>query len=569
MRWVLAVVAIGTVAASAGCSGHDDGTTHDASESEDAVSFRGKRVTYDKTMPDVDAIGYDVSLAVTTQPIGHESFAAEVAGTFVATRSLTSLELDLEGNEVDAVQVSGKATTFTRKGSVLSIALPRTIATGRAFTATVKYHGTLYQADGANPNDFDKFGGLMAVHQNRAGKTIYSSLNWPSKARRWLPLRDHPRDGAMVAMKVTFPSALTVVANGDSLGSKKNGDGTTTSEFEALTPMPTYDYFVAAYDGWSEKSATSRAANVAVHSYAYTADRAIADQIVADVPAAVDYYGGTFGAFKWGSSISFLEVPIFGGGMEHATVVSLDETLFSDAAGSRTIAFHELAHHWSGNSSRIGTWNDFWMSEGFTDYLTRRFVEAHDGKEAGAKLWKATQSRALADSGHALRPADPERDVLEIFDDVSYQKGAFVLRMLEHRLGTGAFTTFLRGWFDHHRFAPVTTSDFAKELVAAAPGLDVDAFFAQWVYAAGHPELKVTWKRADAANVDVTVEQVQRGGPAKGFITPVEIDLVRGAERTRATIDLTGKTTTARMRAASDPTSIAVDPDTFLLAQTL
>ena len=82
--------------------------------------------------------------------------------------------------------------------------------------------------------------------------------------------------------------------------------------------------------------------------------------------------------------------------MEHASVVSMDETLFVDPVEARKTAFHELAHHWSGNLVRIRTWNDFWLSEGFTEYLTARFLSANDGPEAKKTVFRGYLTEALA-----------------------------------------------------------------------------------------------------------------------------------------------------------------------------
>ena len=39
----------------------------------------------------------------------------------------------------------------------------------------------------------------------------------------------------------------------------------------------------------------------------------------------MDFYSLTFGPFAWGQ-VSYLEEPIFGGGMEHVSVISMEES---------------------------------------------------------------------------------------------------------------------------------------------------------------------------------------------------------------------------------------------------
>lgn len=561
-RFLLRSVVIAGVGALAACLAPQGAAPPDAAP-EDELRFRAGPI--DTSLPDVDAIGYEVDLKVSDVP-GRETYAADVKGSYVATRDLAELTLDFDGNAIDDVYVGGRVATHRREGSKLVIKLPAPIAKGRSFTSRVRYHGNVAQADGADPNDFSAFGGLDVRQRNGEGKRIYSSLNWPSKARRWLPLRDHPSDGAMIAMNLTFPRSFTVLSNGKQVARTDNADGTSTWRYEALTPMPTYAFHVAAYEGWKVDDSRS-ASGVPITTYMYSSTHASQRAVYGDLPAALDFYESTFGKYRWGKA-SFVEEPIFGGGMEHASVVSMDETLFTDPAQARTTGVHELAHHWSGNLVRIRTWNDFWLSEGFTEYLTARFLAAHDGPEAKRQIYREYLGRALAadrSNPHPLRPADPEIDVLSIFDAISYQKGALVLHALEKVVGEEQLTGFLKGWFDRHAFGARTTADLQAEL-SAATGKDLSKFFEGFVFGSYHPEVRVTFAPASAGEIELVIEQLQTKGPADGFVFPLDVDLVDDAGRAeRVTVELTGKTTRKRVRPARPTSSIVIDGDELMV----
>ncbi len=556
-----AAFALATLSCLAGCFAQAGAPPPDAA-SEDELRFRATVV--DKSLPDVDSMGYEIDLRVNDVP-GRETFAGDVKGSYIATRDLAELSLDFEGNEIEDVLIGGRTATYRREGAKLIIKLPQPVAAGHAFTSRVRYHGTVVQADGANPNDFAAFGGLNVRQHNAERKRIYSSLSWPSKARRWLPLRDHPSDGAMLAMNLTFPKSFTVVSNGKQVGRNENADGTSTWHYEALTPMPAYDFHVVAYENWKVDE-THSASGIPVTTYTYANAERSQHAVYGDLPKALDFYERNFGKYRWGSA-SFIEEPIFGGGMEHASVVSMDETLFPDPVEARTTSFHELAHHWSGNLVRIRTWNDFWLSEGFTEYLTARFLSANDGPEAKKKVFRGYLTEALAaDRGnaHPVRPADPEVDVLTIFDATSYQKGALVLHALERVVGEDKLTEFLKGWFDRHAFSAVLTSDLQKEL-SDASGKDLSKFFEGFVYSAYHPEVRVTFA-ASGAETEIKVEQLQTKGPLSGFVFPLDVDLVDDAGHSeRVSVDVTGKTATKKVRTAHTPVSVVVDADELML----
>ncbi len=550
-----------TLAACPSCSTEPDAST-ETPESE----LRFRSTVIDRTLPDVDALGYEIDLDVVDDP-ERETFRAEVKGTFVATRALTELTLDFEGNTIEAVEVSGRAADHRRDGANLVIDLPERIAEGRTFSTRVRYHGKVRQADKSDPNDFAAFGGLMVKQRNTDGRKIFTTLDWPRKARRWLPLRDHPRDGAMVTINATFPARYTVLANGTRTGVTKNPDDTKTWRYEALSPMPVYDFHVSAYDDWKIGEARG-ASGVPIRTYSYAGSRELAPALYGDIPRVLNFYEATFGKYRWGS-LAFIQEPIFGGGMENASVISMDETLFAetDVGEARKTAFHELAHHWSGNLVRYRSWSDFWLSEGFTEYLTARAVGVVDGPEAELEVYRSYLGETIAadrENPHPVRPPGAEVDVLTIFDAIPYQKGALVLRMLEGMLGREVLTTFLRGWFDRHAFQAVTTADFERE-VSQAAGRDLAKFFETFVYSGYHPELRVSFQTS-GGETTVTVDQLQTKGPDAGFVFPLVVELADASGgRERATIEVAGRSTTARLHPTRTPTALTADPDTHVL----
>ena len=552
MRRKLAAV----LAVLAGCTRADP--PPEAPRRDDSFAFNATAI--DMSLPDVDALGYDIALAVAGPP-GSEAFGADVKGTYVATRELTELALDFDGHAIDDVRIDDQPARHRRDGTRLVITLPSPKLAGQRITSRVRYHGVVGQADKVNQNDLTTFGGLYVREQNLEKRRIFSTLGWPSSSRRWLPLRDHPRDGAMVVMTLTFPSPLTVVANGRNTSFVNNGNGSSTWRYEALTPMPPYDLHVSAYDHWQLATAPG-SSGVPINTYVYVGSKGVRENVFGDVPKALAYYEKTFGKYRWNTA-TFIEEPIFGGGMENASVVSMDESLFAHPDDARRIAIHELGHHWSGNLVRIRTWNDFWLSEGFTEYLAGRF-RADQGETS---VWRDYRVKALAadeKKNHPIVP-DGEIDVLSIFDDISYQKGALVLRQLERIVGEETLTKFLAVWFERHAFAAVTTADFEREL-AAESGRDLGPFFASFVHAASHPELRVSFAVLPNGDVDVKVDQTQTKGPPGGFVFPLDLDLLDASGRAeRVVMQMTGKSASKHMHPARTPVSLRIDPDGYFL----
>ncbi len=94
----------------------------------------------------------------------------------------------------------------------------------------------------------------------------------------------------------------------------------------------------------------------------------------------------------------------------------------------------------------------------------------------------------LAAGAHALHPGSCT-DVNDIFDDIPYEQGAWMLRMLESRMGTPAFDAMLKGWYRTHRLAPVSTEAFVT-FASAAAHEDLKSWFDEWSSLAALPRLE-------------------------------------------------------------------------------
>lgn len=526
--------------------------------------------------PLVDALRYTLELRADESRAGAEAYVASVTAELVATAPLSEVALDFEGNTVDAVEIDGTPARWERRGGVLAIALPHPVEPGANISARVAYHAVFARGDGLNASDLHVANGLFVFSPRGSRRKIYSSFSWPWGTRRWMPVRDHPRDGAEIAMRLTFPGHYRVLANGREGAVTDNADGTKTWQFVADQQMPTYDFHFAAYDDWVSWDVASPGAGVTATFYAYPSHREAGTTLFGDIPAAIDFFSTFVGPYRWGP-LRFHEAPNFNFGQENATVIAIDESFFADAVRTRRLCVHELAHQWAGNLVRVATWNDLWLSEGLSEYLTQRFIEATGSPEYVRSSWREElrlaldAERAVSGAQRTVRPAGDDASPADLLDGITYRKGAWVLRMLERRVGRDRFSAFLRAWFERHAFEAATTAEFRSELEASV-GEDLGRFFEQWVYGAYHPELSVTWRYdARARLADVRVEQRQAPGPAGGFALaqPLELELSgAGHERVRVAIEVQGRVTQARVPVGFAPRAVTVDPDeTLYVAQ--
>jgi leukotriene-A4 hydrolase len=178
------------------------------------------------------------------------------------------------------------------------------------------------------------------------------------------------------------------------------------------------------------------------------------------------------------------------GGMENPRLTFTTPTILSGDKSLVSLVAHELAHSWSGNLVTNATWSDFWLNEGFTVYVERRVLEKLYGtarEEMEAVLGRRELDReisGLPESDSVLHLDLNGRDPDDGCTLVPYEKGALMLRTIEHAVGRDRFDRFLRSYFDHFAFRSITTADFLAYVAAELPNpVDLNA----WIFRPGIP----------------------------------------------------------------------------------
>lgn len=180
------------------------------------------------------------------------------------------------------------------------------------------------------------------------------------------------------------------------------------------------------------------------------------------------------------------------------TAVLFDEGTSSEGYRNRVayVVAHELAHQWFGNLVTMDWWSELWLNEGFATWVGWYAVDRlhPDWDVWGQFVTEAMQTAFKLDSMRASHAVEvPVRDALEvdqIFDSISYLKGASSIRMLAAHLGVDTFLLGVSNYLKAHAYSNATTSDLWRAL-SEASGKDVPKLMDPFIRKIGFPVITI------------------------------------------------------------------------------
>ncbi len=345
--------------------------------------------------------------------------------------------------------------------------------------------------------------------------------------RTWVPTQDGPGLRQTYDATVRVPNGMRAVMSAEHSGAdgEKDEQGRSVFRFRMANPIPPYLIALAVGDiafraigkntgVYAEPSVVEKAANEFTE-----VDRMIA--------AAEKLYG----PYRWGRYDLLVLPPSFPfGGMENPTLTFATPTILAGDRSLVSLVAHELAHSWSGNLVTNATWDDFWLNEGFTSYIEARIMEELRGKPYAdmlRQLGRQDMMSSVTDAGGAespdtrLRLELAGRDPDAGMTNIAYDKGAAFLQTVESVVGRERLDKFLRGYFDHFAFQPMSSERLLeymkKNLLTEEESTRID--LQGWIFKPGIPANIAPAQSAAFAAVEQKVETWKGGAAAAALGT--------------------------------------------------
>ena len=390
-------------------------------------------------------------------------------------------------------------------------------------------------------------GFYRSKYTTTAGKEGYMAATQfeATDARRAFPCWDEPAAKASFEVTLIVPDGMAAVSNTPVLQDERLVDGTHRVRFAKTPTMSTY--LLAFVIGPLEALKGSMAGKTELGVWALP-DRVGHGRWALESASRIlsylnEYYGIPYPLEK----LDHVALQDFAAGaMENWGAITYRERILlfdpstSSAQTSQNIVdviAHETAHMWFGDLVTMAWWDDLWLNESFASWMGNKAVDAlHPEWRMWTQFLLFDTIRGLSLDGlrnsHPIevRVEDPA-EIREIFDEISYSKGASILWMLEQFLGEDAFRRGLRRYLNAHRYGNARTEDLwtALEDVSRKP---VRALMGTWTKQTGFPLVDVQISRkAKEATVRLTQSRFLyehlAGAPAGKALWKVPVRIAR------------------------------------------
>jgi puromycin-sensitive aminopeptidase len=494
---------------------------------------------------------------------GQETVALEVTEP-ISEIVLNAIELAIDSAsfENDRGETIRATATMEESTERCRLALGSPAARGR-WRLRLTFRGTLN----------DKLRGFYrSVYKDPSGvsRTMAATQFEATDARRAFPCWDEPSFKGVFAVTLAIDPTLTAVSN-TAIVSETSENGRKVVRFADSIVMSTY--LVAFVVGELEATDAVPVGRTPLKVWCVPGKKRLArfgqDIGTASLAFFEDYYGLPYP----GDKLDLLAIPDFAAGaMENLgaitfreTALLVDETAASHAELERVadVVAHENAHMWFGDLVTMTWWNGIWLNEAFATFMEMLAVDAWKPEWQRWTTFGVSRAAALSLDGlHSTRPIEfpvtSPRDADAMFDVLTYEKGASVLRMLEQYLGAVVFREGVRGYLMAHRFANADTGDLWAALGRASQQ-PIPAVMDGWIFRPGYPV--VTVSRDPAGHLVLSQQRFNYlreplpPGTAESeqpWQVPIQLRLYAGGRQSEERVLLAGREARLRVGAGAE-----------------
>jgi len=470
---------------------------------------------------------YEIAL---TPDAASGRFAAKATITVNVTKATSSITLnaaDLAFNSASLAPAGGGAAQAAKVSidagaQTATFAFERPLAPG-LYRLALDYSGIIgTQAVGLFSLDYPGKDG----RQQRALYTQFEN----SDARRMIPSWDEPAYKATFSLEATIPAGQMAVSNMPAASTTTLPDGRQRVTFAKSPKMSTYLLFFALGD-FERATVKAEGTEIGVVTRRGAIDQA---QFALDSSKDIlreynDYFGVRYPLPKLDNIAGAGRSQFFGAMENWGAIFTFEYALLFDPASSTqhdrqeifATAAHEMAHQWFGDLVTMRWWDDLWLNEGFASWMESRMTarlhpEWNTRLGAVASRDGAMHRDSVATTHPVVQHIETVEQANQAFDEITYQKGEAVIRMLEAYVGENAWRSGVRSYMKAHAYGNTVSDDLWKQIEKAA-GKPVTAIAHDFTLQPGVPLIRVGEPvcRNGSTSVPLVQEEFSRDRPDK------------------------------------------------------
>jgi aminopeptidase N len=457
-----------------------------------------------EVLPDtVTPIHYDLALSPDAAAL---TFRGKVAITVEVKSPTRDIALNAEGLTLDRVTIDGAGPVTTTADGKLNreiLHAARPIAAGQHVIA-IDYHGKISRATLG-------FFAMDYVGPDGPRRTLATNFE-PAAARQLLPCWDEPGRKATFTVSVDAPKDRMAISNMPVAEITPISATLQRVRFAQTPKMSTYLLYLGVGD-FERIHKTVDGVDVGV--VVKRGDTAKAGYALDQAGKILHYYNGYFATPFPLPKLDLIAAPgeITGGSMENwgAIFYSQEHLLFDPKASTeadRQLVFlvvaHEMAHQWFGDLVTMAWWDNLWLNEGFARWMQTYAADAlhpewRTGLRALSIFEGGKESDAIPSTHPIVQTVLTADQAGQAFDNITYDKGAAVITMINAYVGPDAFREGVRRYMHAHAYGNTIDGDLWSEMqaVAGKPILDIEHDVTRQE---GVPLVRVT-SRADGASL--------------------------------------------------------------------
>ena len=462
---------------------------------------------------------YDVAI---TPDAAAATFAGKVTITLdivAATNAITLNAADLAFTRAALTPARGPAlvarTSIDKEAQSATFTFARTLAPGR-YKLALDYTGSIgTQAVGLFSLDYQTEASITAPKK----RALYTQFE-NSDARRMIPSWDEPFYKATFTLTADVPATDMAVSNMPVASRTPLPGGRVRVAFGASPKMSTYLLFFALGDF---ERVTRKAEGTELGVVTRRGGTSQAAFVLQESAAILKEYNDYFGLRYPLPKLDNIAAPgrsQFFGAMENwGAIFTFEYAMLLDPAVSTqhdrqevfATAAHEMAHQWFGDLVTMAWWDDLWLNEGFASWMeSRMMARLHPEWRTALNVVnvheRAMKRDAVATTHPVVQRIATVEQASQAFDDITYQKGESVIRMLEDYVGELAWRNGVRAYMQAHKYGNTVSNDLWTSVEKAA-GKPVRAIAHDFTLQPGVPLVRVGAPVCSGGETVVTLTQ--------------------------------------------------------------